>query len=646
MMRKCHLNTCPVGIATQDPELRRKFHGQPEHVMNFLFLLAEEVRVYMSQMGFRKFADMVGHVEFLEPKKPHSAKTSGLDLSSMLVAAATLNPGTSQTNNEKQDHGLNDVLDRKILAKISDRLATKERIKANHRISNTDRTVGAMISNFVTRLHGLQGLPHDTVHLRFKGSAGQSFGAWLAPGLTMELNGDSNDYVGKGLSGGCIIIYPPKESLFKSEDNVIVGNVCLYGATAGSAYFRGRALQRFAVRNSGANAVVEGVGDHGCEYMTGGVVVILGSTGRNFAAGMSGGIAYVWDPNHQLEKNCNKGLVQLEHLDDKEDSVMLEQLIDKHRLYTGSSIADRILWNWEESRRLFVKVIPTEYKAILDAEKKAKAQQVQQDKESAEAVKAKQGLLPDATVTTDSKQPLPTKQTPPLEAETKAQEVGLHRLLLVQLRCLQERLCSRARQGQKVRWTRGRRRTPSPARMSRCTARAERRRREKEKELPILDAATLDLEDILHKQGCNLYVKPRPIAVARPGKKRGFIEYDRGAIVYRDVTTRVADFKEIYTEPIQAQLKTQASRCMEYGFTPTSTRHHSLLLLALVLTLLLCRLLFFSCGQQRERIPFRGGRHSTRSSVLTPSVLCAPCVRRRAFLSRQQGWLSSRQPHP
>ena len=340
------MNTCPVGIATQDPELRRKFTGQPEHVINFFFMMAEEVREHMAALGFRRFSDMVGHVELLEAKVPHSIKTSGLDLSSMLVTAASLNPSAAQTNVEKQDHQLGDVLDRKILARISDRLASGERIKANHRISNTDRAVGAILSHTVTRLHGLKGLPDDTVHLRFKGSAGQSFGAWLAPGLTMELNGDSNDYVGKGLSGGRLIIYPPKESLFKSEDNVIVGNVVLYGATAGSAFFRGRALQRFCVRNSGANAVVEGVGDHGCEYMTGGIVVILGSTGRNFAAGMSGGIAYVWDPKGQLDKNANRGLVQLEALDDKEDSPILESLIDQHRLYTGSSIADRILWNW------------------------------------------------------------------------------------------------------------------------------------------------------------------------------------------------------------------------------------------------------------------------------------------------------------
>ena len=535
-----------MGIATQDPELRRKFHGQPEHVINFMFMLAEEVREYMAQLGFRKLADMVGHVECLEPKQPHSLKTSALDLSSMLTKAADLNPGASQTCVEKQDHQLNDILDRKILARIHDRLQARERVKANHRISNTDRAVGAVLSNAVTRMHGLQGLPDDTVHLRFKGSAGQSFGAWLAPGLTMELNGDSNDYVGKGLSGGCLIIYPPKESLFKSEDNVIAGNVCLYGATAGSAYIRGRALQRFAVRNSGANAVVEGVGDHGCEYMTGGIVVILGSTGRNFAAGMSGGIAYVWDPKLMLERNCNRGLVQLEGLDEKEDSPVLEQLIDRHRLYTGSSIADRILWNWEDSKRSFVKVIPTEYKAVLDAERKLKAQQAQQAKESSEAVKLKQGIGRDGIVATESGAPLPTTQTPPLEAEKAAQEAqstgcgsctcGANKTDCGTGPAKAKSALDESKEGDKI--------TGSYEAVYGKGGEGGKEEA-KEKDLPILDAATLDLEDILHKKGCDLYVKPKPVAVARPGKKRGFIEYDRGSIAYRDVATRVADFREM-----------------------------------------------------------------------------------------------------
>ena len=476
------------------------------------------------------------------------------------------------------------MLDNKILHKLADRIAAKEPVKANYRISNTDRAVGAILSNAITRMHGIDGLPKNTIHLRFKGSAGQSFGAWLAPGLTMELNGDSNDYVGKGLSGGILMIYPPKESTFKSEENVIVGNVCLYGATAGSAYFRGRALNRFAVRNSGATAVVEGVGDHGCEYMTGGVVVILGSTGRNFAAGMSGGIAYVWDPKGQLERNCNRGLVQLEPVSDKDDAPLLEQMIDAHRLHTGSSIADRILWNWEENRRFFVKVIPTEYKAILDAEKKMKAQQELQSKQSSEATKAKQGVGAGGIVSTESTHPLPTKQTPPLDVETKAQEAA-------------STGCGSCSCGAKNDCA------PGPAKSALDKGKApdttagafeqiygEEKEEVKEKDLPILDAATLDLEDLTHKQGCNLYVKPRPISVARPNKKRGFIEYDRGAVSYRDVTTRVQDFREIYTTPIQAQLKTQASRCMDCGqLSPLPLCTSTMLLSAA--TVFLCNLL-------------------------------------------------------
>ena len=558
-----HLNTCPVGIATQDPELRAKFSGQPEHVVNFFFLLAEEVREYMAQLGFRKFVDMVGRVDMMEPKAPHSEKTKGLDLSSMLVPAASLNAKAAQTCVEVQDHGLADVLDRKIVAKVGDKLSSKEKVTANFRISNVDRTVGAILSNAITQLHGLAGLPDDTIHLRFKGSAGQSFGAWLAPGVTMELNGDSNDYVGKGLSGGRLIIYPPKESLFKSEENVIVGNVCLYGATAGSAFFRGRALQRFCVRNSGANAVVEGVGDHGCEYMTGGIVVILGSTGRNFAAGMSGGIAYVYDPNNHLAENCNRGLVQLEHLNDTDDTPVLERLIDQHRLYTGSSIADRILWNWEDSKRLFVKVIPTEYKAILEAEKKLKAQQTQQSKESAEAVNSKQPATPGAIVTTESNAPKTTAQTPPLEVEQKAKEAqskgcGTCNCGAGSSDCAPAPAKGGALEGEnnKVR---------STYEQMYNKAGEEQKEEEKEKSLPIFDASGIDIEEVTHKPGCPSHMKPRPIAVPKPNKKRGFIEYERGAVVYREVNSRLHDFKEIYTDPIPVQLKTQAARCMDWS---------------------------------------------------------------------------------
>ena len=533
-------------------------------------MMAEEVREHMAMLGFRRLSDMVGHVELMEAKVPTSIKTQGLDLSSMLVPAASLNAAAAQTCVEKQDHMLENVLDRKILARIGDRLQTGETVKANHRISNTDRAVGATLSHYLTRAHGLAGLPDNTVHLRFKGSAGQSFGAWLAPGITMELNGDSNDYVGKGLSGGRLIIYPPKESLFKSEDNVIVGNVCLYGATAGSAFFRGRALQRFAVRNSGCNAVVEGVGDHGCEYMTGGIVVILGSTGRNFAAGMSGGIAYVYNPSGSLADCINRGLVQMEALDEREDSPVLEQLIDQHRLYTGSSIADRILWNWEDSRRLFVKVIPTDYKAILDAEKKLKQQQQLQQKESSEAVKAKAGIGAGGIVSTgNTAQPTAAnkpEQTSPFDLEAKARQAPAPG-------------CGKCTCGAAGDCSSGSAAASGGSALEKAKAATgdqaqaatyeqlygkggEEKEREEQKELPIMDASAFDIEE-LHKKGCQLYVPPRPVSVPKPNKKRGFIDYERGAIAYRETLQRVMDFKEIYSDPIQAQLKTQASRCMD-----------------------------------------------------------------------------------
>jgi len=371
MMRKCHLNTCPVGIATQDPELRRKFMGQPEHVMNYLFLMAEEIRMYMAALGIASFDKLVGRADLLQPIKQNRVKTMGLDLSAMLVPAAILNPHSPNICVEDQDHGLENHLDRQIIKRIGNELKHGKKVRADFRVQNIDRTVGTILSHEVTRAFGKEGLPDNTIHLRFKGSAGQTFGGFLAPGITLELNGDANDYVGKGLSGGNLIIYPPKDSNFKSHKNEIVGNVILYGAISGTAFFSGRASQRFCVRNSGARAVVEGVGDHGCEYMTGGVCVILGSIGRNFAAGMSGGIAYIYDKKNQCQTNVNLGLVQLEAVEEKADVALLRELIDQHRSLTGSAVADKILWNWETAIKQFVKVIPTDYKRVLEQKKAA-----------------------------------------------------------------------------------------------------------------------------------------------------------------------------------------------------------------------------------------------------------------------------------
>jgi len=370
MMRKCHLNTCPVGIATQDPDLRKKFNGQPEHVINYFFLLAEEVRQYMAQMGFRTFEEMVGRTDMLEVNRDHlHYKSEGLDLSPLLVAAHELNPEhTGLVKRQEQDHGIADALDNQLIELARPALERGEPVEAALPITNLNRTVGTMLSYHITKKYGAEGLPEGTVHFKFSGHAGQSLGFAVTKGMYLEVDGDANDYVGKGLSGGKIAVYPQAASLaqgFVAEDNVIVGNVCLYGATAGKAFFRGKAGERFCVRNSGALAVVEGVGDHGCEYMTGGRTVVLGSTGRNFAAGMSGGIAYVYDPDGTFPDRCNLGLVGLEKVETDEDKAELRGYIQEHEAHTGSPVAAHMLADFEGTVQKFVKVFPHDYKRVL-----------------------------------------------------------------------------------------------------------------------------------------------------------------------------------------------------------------------------------------------------------------------------------------
>ncbi|TWT47445.1 glutamate synthase-related protein [Botrimarina hoheduenensis] len=369
MMRKCHLNTCPVGVATQDPELRKMFRGKPEHVVNYLFMVAEEARTIMAELGFRTIPEMVGKIEVLDATKAVSHwKSDGLDLSSLFTPGPRPYDNADAYCTQAQDHGLEKTLDvRRLLDIARPALEAGQAVEAELPIVNTDRTVGTILSNEIAKRYGEAGLPADTIHLKFTGHAGQSLGAFLAHGVTIELEGDANDYVGKGLSGGRVIVYPPKASTFKAEDQILVGNVCLYGATRGEAFFRGRAAERFAVRNSGAHAVVEGVGDHGCEYMTGGRVVILGPTGRNFAAGMSGGVAYVWAPNREtFELNHNAGMVDLEEVRDEEDIAELHELIAAHQAATDSPVAADVLERWEEVLGEFVKVMPTDYKRVLE----------------------------------------------------------------------------------------------------------------------------------------------------------------------------------------------------------------------------------------------------------------------------------------
>ncbi|MCH2026208.1 MAG: glutamate synthase-related protein, partial [Verrucomicrobiales bacterium] len=372
MMRKCHLNTCPVGIATQNKELRKKFNGSPEYVVNYLFMVAEEARQIMADLGFRTINEMVGRVDALEMQKAIDHwKADGIDLSTILTPAEKPHKDTGTYCTESQDHELEEVLDMQLLELAKPALEDGDSVNIDLPIINTDRTVGTILSNELAKAHGEELLPEDTVKIKFTGSAGQSLGAFLAKGISIELEGDANDYVGKGLSGGKLAIYPSKLSNFLPEENIIVGNVCLYGATGGKAFFRGHAAERFCVRNSGAYSVVEGVGDHGCEYMTGGRAVILGSTGRNFAAGMSGGIAYIWDPNNEFAPKCNMEMVELEEVVDPDDVAELKGLISEHLEVTDSTVAKLVLENWDKSLREFVKVMPTDYKRVLQEKKKS-----------------------------------------------------------------------------------------------------------------------------------------------------------------------------------------------------------------------------------------------------------------------------------
>ncbi len=366
MIRKCHLNTCPVGIATQDPELRKRFQGQPEHVINFFFFLAEQVREHMAKLGFRTVNEMVGRVDMLET---HLAidhwKAKGIDLASILYHPP-LPARVARHCIHKQDHGLEQALDHRLIDLAQPALDDRQPVEVSLPIRNIHRTVGAMLGGEVVRRYGSQGLPEETIRFRFQGSAGQSFGAFLPNGITLTLEGEANDYVGKGLSGGRIIIFPPRNSSFQPEESILAGNVILYGATSGEVFLNGIAGERFAVRNSGATAVVEGVGDHGCEYMTNGLVVVLGTCGRNFAAGMNGGIAYVFDERGDFkEKRCNPASVDLEPVTDEQDIEDLQTLITRHRDLTGSPRAGWILANWNESLPKFIKVFPQEYKRVL-----------------------------------------------------------------------------------------------------------------------------------------------------------------------------------------------------------------------------------------------------------------------------------------
>ncbi|MCZ6554758.1 MAG: glutamate synthase-related protein, partial [Candidatus Dadabacteria bacterium] len=367
MMRVCHLDTCPVGVATQNPELRKKFTGDPVHVMNFMRFVAQEIREIMAELGFRTINEMIGRTDKLEVRRVVDHwKAQGIDLSDVIYQP-DVPSDYGRYSQIEQDHGLDEALDNKILLDICKPTLEKgEPVEAILPIRNINRTVGTILGSELTRRYGKDGLPEETVRLHFKGSAGQSFGAFVPKFMTLILEGDSNDYIGKGLSGGKIIVYPPKGSTFIPEENVIIGNVAFYGATGGESYIRGLAGERFCVRNSGVHTVVEGVGDHACEYMTGGRVVVLGSTGRNFAAGMSGGVAYVLDNEGDFSIRCNKDMVDLEPLN-AEDGEEVKEMIKRHVEYTRSDVGRKVLANWGSIVHKFVKVMPKDYKRMLEA---------------------------------------------------------------------------------------------------------------------------------------------------------------------------------------------------------------------------------------------------------------------------------------
>jgi glutamate synthase (ferredoxin) len=371
MMRVCHLNTCPVGVATQDPRLREKFTGDAGHVVNFMRFIAQEVRVLMASLGFRRLEEMVGRSDCLEMKPALDHwKARGLDFSA-IFHRPEVGPEVGRFCQIPQEHGLEESLDKTtLLALCAPALERKEPVSATLPIRNRNRVVGTIVGSEITRRYGPAGLPDDTIRLTFQGSAGQSFGAFIPKGLTLTLEGDANDYVGKGLSGGRLVIAPPRGSSFVPEQNMIVGNVALYGATSGEAFIYGAAGERFAVRNSGVHAVVEAVGDHGCEYMTGGRVVVLGPTGRNFAAGMSGGIAYVLDEDDDFAARCNKEMVVLYRLRYPEEIDLVKDLVFRHAELTGSARARKVLVEWDYFVPRFVRVVPNDYNRVLQAQRK------------------------------------------------------------------------------------------------------------------------------------------------------------------------------------------------------------------------------------------------------------------------------------
>jgi glutamate synthase (NADPH/NADH) len=480
-------NTCPVGIATQDPALRAKFAGQPEQVINFFYYIIEELRGIMAKLGFRTINEMVGRADKLMVDEPAHLMRSD-------VATYRVRP---------QDHKLYVRLDNKFIDEAEPALQKGLPVEIDCDVVNTDRALGTTLSYRVSKQYGEAGLPRDTIHINMKGSAGQSCGAFLAPGITIELEGDANDYVGKGLSGGRMVVYPPKSSPFKAEENVIIGNVCFFGATSGQAFIRGIAAERFAVRNSGAQLVVEGTGDHGCEYMTGGRVVVLGLTGRNFAAGMSGGVAYVLDMAHNFAPKVNKGTVELGPVKDPQEIAELRSMIEDHRHFTGSEIADRVLRNFHHLLPMFVRIMPLDYKRVLDEE----AAKVAEEKKRQSVI----DLIPSQTASQVDL--VATGYDPTLPRDSDALSVSTPLLL-----------------------------TPTGSPKHKAT-----------------EPQIVDVEDAMIDENTT---KER---LSKLDKNRGFMKYKRLNEAYRPPRKRVKDWKEISARLSKPELKYQSARCMDCG---------------------------------------------------------------------------------
>jgi glutamate synthase (NADPH/NADH) large chain len=375
MMRKCHQNTCPVGVATQNEELRKRFHGRSEYLINFFTFLAQEVREYLAEMGFTKMDDIIGRTDLIERKSDENDPNPKHALIDFTKLLARVDNSAAIRHVIDQDHGISTVKDVAIIDAAQEAIEHEKEVSLEYTIANTDRATGAMLSGVIAKKYGEKGLPEHTLNVKFKGSAGQSFGAFLVPGVNFKLEGEANDYLGKGLSGGRIAVLPPIRSNFEAEKNTIAGNTLLYGATSGEVYINGRVGERFAVRNSGAVAVVEGVGDHCCEYMTGGRVVVLGQTGRNFAAGMSGGVAYVWNKDGNFDYFCNMEMVELSLIEEAGYRKELHELIRQHYLYTGSKLARTMLDDWNHYVDQFIQIVPIEYKKVLQEEQMRKLQQ-------------------------------------------------------------------------------------------------------------------------------------------------------------------------------------------------------------------------------------------------------------------------------